>query len=107
MRKSLYTHSYYYLLLQPEQTMHVLKRQKCHSGRNLAASTLKSFVSAALAALKHTEMLRTRPEYRKARRAWVHAFKKLRAQVDAHYRRCAAAGTALPNRCQGYVPWLE
>jgi hypothetical protein len=60
--------------------------------------------AAPLAALKHTEMLRTRPEYRKARRAWVHAFKQLRDQVDAYYRKCAS-GEALPNRCQGYVPW--
>jgi hypothetical protein len=82
-----------------------LKRHRCHGGRRLlAASTLKSYVSSALAALKHTKMLRTRPEYRKARRAWVHAFKPLRNQVDAHYRRCAS-GEALPNRCQGYVPW--
>jgi hypothetical protein len=93
------------VLLQPEQTLDALKRHKCHGGRRLlAASTLKSYVSSALAALKHTKMLRTRPEYRKARRAWVHAFKQLRNQVDAHYRRCAS-GEALPNRCQGYVPW--
>ena len=82
------------VLLQPEQTLHVLKRHRCHGGRGLAASTLKSYVSSALAALKHTEMLRTRPEYRKARRAWVHAFKKLRDQVDAQYRKCAS-GEAL------------
>ncbi len=92
------------VLLQPEQTLHVLKRHRCHGGRKLAASTLKSYVSSALAALKHTETLRTRPEYRRARQAWVHAFKQLRDQVDAYYRKCAS-GEALPNRCQGYVPW--
>jgi hypothetical protein len=92
------------VLLQPEQTLHELKRHRCHSGRPLAASTLKSYVSAALAALKHTETLRNRPEYRNARRAWVHAFKQLRNQVDAYYRKCAS-GEALPNRCEGYVPW--
>jgi hypothetical protein len=36
----------------------------------------------------------------------VHAFKRLRDQVDAQYRRCAS-GEALPSRCQGYVPWGE
>jgi hypothetical protein len=92
------------VLLQPEQTMHVLKRHRCPGGRNLAASTLKSYVSSCLAALKHTEMLRNQPEYRKARRAWVHAFKRLCNQVDAQYRKCAS-GEALPNRCHGYVPW--
>jgi hypothetical protein len=97
-------HGLKWVLLQPEQTLHVLKRHNCHGGRGLAASTLKSYVSSCLAALKHTEKLRTRPEYRKARRAWVHAFKKLRDQVDAQYRKCAS-GEALPNRCQGYVPW--
>ncbi len=50
------------VLLQPEQTLLVLKRHRCHGARRLAASTLKSYVSSALAALKHTEMLRTRPE---------------------------------------------
>jgi hypothetical protein len=43
------------VLLQPEQTLHVLKRHRCHGGHRLAASTLKSYVSSALAALKHTE----------------------------------------------------
>jgi hypothetical protein len=79
------------VLLQPEQTLHVLKRHRCHSGRPLAASTLKSYVSVALAALKHTDMLRTKPEYRKARRGWVQAFKQLRDQVDAQYRKCRLA----------------
>jgi hypothetical protein len=51
-------------------------------------------------------MLHTKPEYRKARRGWVQAFKQLRHQVDAQYRKCAS-GQAIPNRCQGYVPWGE
>jgi hypothetical protein len=97
-------HGLKWVLLQPEQTLHVLKRHKCQGGRGLAASTLKSYVSSCLAALKHTEELRTRPEYRKARRAWVHAFKTLRDQMDAQYRKCAS-GEALPNRCQDYVSW--
>jgi hypothetical protein len=111
-----------YWLLQPEQTLNVLTRHRCHSGRPLAASTLKSYVSTSAlaqpghavltydlstqAALKHTEILRTKPEYRKARRGWVHWFKRLRDAVDAQYRRCAS-GAALPNRCKGYVPWSE
>ncbi len=83
-------HGLKWVLLQPAQTMHVLKRHTCHGGRRLAASTLKSYVSSALAALKHTAMLRNRPEYRKARRGWVHAFKQLRDQVDSHTRKCAS-----------------
>ncbi len=94
------------ILLQPEQSLNALTRHRCPSGRPLAASTLKSYVSSALAALKHTEMLHTRPEYHRARRGWVQAFKQLRDQVGAQYRRCAS-GEALPNRCQGYVPWGE
>jgi hypothetical protein len=95
------------VLLQPEHhSLHVLKRHRCHGGRQLAASTLKSYVSSALAALKYTEMLRTKPEYRKARQGWVQAFKQLRDQVDAQYRKCAS-GQVIPNRCQGYVPWGE
>ncbi len=73
------------VLLQPEQTLHVLKRHRCHGGRGLAASTLKAYVSSILAALKHTELLRTRPEYRKARRAWVQA----RLQEVARPGRCS------------------
>jgi hypothetical protein len=94
------------VLLQPEQTLNVLTRHRGHGGRPLAPSTLKSYVSSALAALKHTKMLRTKPEYRKARGRWVHWFKRLRDQVDAQYRRCAS-GAALPNRCEGYLPWKE
>jgi hypothetical protein len=51
-------------------------------------------------------MLRTKPEYREARKGWVQAFKKLRDVVDAQYRRCAS-GAALPSRCGGYVPCGE
>ena len=37
------------VLLQAEQTLHVLKRHRCHGGRGLAASTLKAYVSSILA----------------------------------------------------------
>ncbi len=92
------------ILLQPEQSLNTLTRHRCPSGRPLAASTLKSYVSSALAALKHTEMLHTRPEYRRARRGWVQAFKQLHDQVGAQYRRCARVRhcpTAVRATCHG------
>ncbi len=70
------------MLLDPEQSLHALKRHRCTgSGRQMAPSTMKALVAAALAALKHCKLLRIKPEYRRARRAWVHAFKQLRDQV--------------------------
>jgi hypothetical protein len=95
------------MLLDPQQTMHALRRHRCRgTGRPMAASTLKAYVSSALAALKHCQVLRTKPAFRRARRAWVQAFKQLRDQVDAQCRMCAS-GQALPSRCNGYVDWQE
>lgn len=96
-----------HVLLDPQETLSVLKRHRCASSmRPMAASTLKAYVATALAALKHCAMLRTKPRYRRARCKWVHAFKQLRSQVDTHYRKCAS-GEALPNRCNGYVAWSD
>jgi hypothetical protein len=64
------------------------------------------WAALALAALKHCEVLRTKPAFRRARRHWVHAFKQLRDRVDAYCRMCAS-GEALPTRCAGYVDWQE
>jgi hypothetical protein len=84
------------VLLQPEQTMHVLKRHKCPSGRGLTASTLKSYVSSCLAAVKHTEMLRTRPEYRKARRMGARLQKAARPSGCPVPQVCQRGGSAQP-----------
>jgi hypothetical protein len=95
------------MLLDPQQTMHALRRHRCRGTRRpMAASTLKAYVSSALAALKHCQVLRTKPAFRQARWAWVQAFKQLRDQVDAQCRMCAS-GKALPSRCNGYVDWQE
>jgi hypothetical protein len=67
---------------------------------------MKAYVGSALAALKHCQVLRTKPAFRRARRHWVHAFKQLRDRVDAHCRMCAS-GEALPNRYTGYLDWHE
>ena len=63
-------------------------------------------MSTVLAALKYCEVLRTKPAFRRARRAWVQAFKQLRDQVDAQCR-LNASGKTLPSRCNGYVDWQE
>lgn len=95
------------VLLEPEQSLHAMKSYKCTgSGRKMAATTQKAYVAAVLSAMKHCEILHTRPGYRRARRAWSIAFKQLRDQVDTQYRRLAS-GEALPNRCDGYVAWSE
>jgi hypothetical protein len=62
-------------------------------------------VLAVLAGYKHLEMLRTKPEYRKARRAWVHWFKRLRDQVDGIHLRIAQYHRGVPavRHCQTAV----
>jgi hypothetical protein len=96
------------VLLRPQEAIDALKRHRTASGRPMAASTLKGYASTALAAIKYSNcaMLRTKPRYRRARRTWLYVFQQLRNEVDTQYRMCAS-GKALPNRCNGFVPWSD
>lgn len=94
------------VLLQPSQALKVLRQQvNASTGRPLADSSVKAYVAAVLATLKHVPQLHRRA-YRRARRHWVQAFKRLHAVCDQHTSMCAT-GEALPSRVAGYLPWQQ